>query len=73
YSEETQRYVDEESARMVAGRYEAVKRLIDRHRDELEALARALLEREVVERGEIERIVGDPETGDARRTGSPAT
>ncbi|MFW6232388.1 MAG: ATP-dependent zinc metalloprotease FtsH, partial [Spirochaetota bacterium] len=35
YSEETQRYVDEESARIVATRYEAVKRLIDRHRDEL--------------------------------------
>ncbi|MCX7024311.1 MAG: ATP-dependent zinc metalloprotease FtsH [Spirochaetes bacterium] len=49
YSEETQRYIDEEVARVIAVRYEVVLKLLGERKNALKALATELLERETVD------------------------
>jgi cell division protease FtsH len=68
FAEETQRYLDTETARVVAERYERVLALLCERRPALEAVAQELLEREVVDRGVLERLVAAG--GDAPRGGS---
>jgi cell division protease FtsH len=53
-SAETRRAIDEEIRRMVDTAYEDAVALLEDHRDELDALATVLLEREQIDRGEIE-------------------
>ena len=59
YSEATQQYVDEETARIIAERYAAVLELVRAERAALEAVAARLLETEVVEAAEFEQLVSD--------------
>ena len=59
YSEATQQYVDEETARIIAARYAAVLELLRAGRAALEAVAARLLETEVVEAAEFEELVSD--------------
>jgi cell division protease FtsH len=56
-SAETRRAIDEEVRRMVDAAYEDAVALLEDHRDELDALATVLLEREQIDRGEIESAV----------------
>jgi cell division protease FtsH len=57
YSEETARNIDAEISRIVQEAHHRVRKLLDSHRPVLERLAKVLLEREVIERDEVSRMV----------------
>lgn len=57
YSEETAEIIDEEVHRLVVESFERAKALLEKNIDKLYALAEALLEREVVDGVEIDRIL----------------
>jgi cell division protease FtsH len=59
-SEETARAIDEEVSRIIDESHEEARRLLTRHRKELEALAGALVERETLDEGEILEVTGLP-------------
>jgi len=61
-SEKTAVIIDEEVKRIIERCYERAKQLIEEKRDKLEALAQLLLEKEVVDRPELEEIFGSPIT-----------
>ena len=58
YSESTQQYIDEETARIIAERYQTVLNLLGEQRPALESVAARLLETEVVEAAEFAELVG---------------
>ncbi len=58
YSESTQQYIDEETARTIAERYQTVLDLLREQRPALESVAARLLETEVVEAAEFAELVG---------------
>ncbi|HTX72396.1 MAG TPA: ATP-dependent zinc metalloprotease FtsH [Rectinemataceae bacterium] len=62
YSEDTQKYVDDEIARMVATRYDLVLALLSSHRELLDQVAALLLEKEVIEDTEFMALI-DAENG----------
>ena len=58
YSESTQQYIDEETARTISERYRTVLNLLREQRPALEAVAARLLETEVVEAAEFAELAG---------------
>jgi cell division protease FtsH len=68
YSEETQRYVDEEIARIVAARYDHVLAVLGAKRELIETVAARLLDKEVIEEAEFQAFVA----GDATSRGADA-
>jgi cell division protease FtsH len=58
YSEETAREIDQEVARIIQETYARVRDLLTKRRDDLERLARRLLEKEVVEGEELRELLG---------------
>jgi cell division protease FtsH len=60
FSEETARAIDEEVSHIIDESHEEARRLLTEHRKELEALARALLERETLDEREILELTGLP-------------
>jgi cell division protease FtsH len=58
YSEQTARIVDEEVARLLREADDRAYRLLEEHRDEMERLTEALIEREVLTLAELEEIIG---------------
>jgi cell division protease FtsH len=60
FSEETARVIDEEVLSIIDESHEEARRLLTKHRKELEALARALLERETLDEEEILEVTGLP-------------
>lgn len=58
YSESTSALIDEEVRKMVAEQYQRAKDLLTQHRDELEKLAHALLEQEVIVKSDLEKLIG---------------
>ncbi len=60
FSEETARIVDSEVLRIIGECHDEARRLLTEHRKELEALARALLERETLDEEEILEVTGLP-------------
>jgi cell division protease FtsH len=60
YSEETAREIDAEIRGLIDGTYERVRKLLTQDRQALEVLARRLLEKEVVDEGELREIMGLP-------------
>jgi cell division protease FtsH len=60
YSEETAREIDGEIRGLIDGTYERVRKLLTQDRQVLEVLARRLLEKEVVDEGELREIMGLP-------------
>jgi cell division protease FtsH len=60
FSEETGRAIDEEVLRIIDESHEEARRLLTKHRGELEALARAMLERESLDEEEILEVTGLP-------------
>ncbi|HWV37780.1 MAG TPA: ATP-dependent zinc metalloprotease FtsH [Vulgatibacter sp.] len=70
YSEHLHRVVDAEIQRIVQEGLETARRMVRAHRSQLEALAARLLQQEVVEEEEIERILG-PKIAD--RSSPPPT
>jgi cell division protease FtsH len=61
HSEQTLQEIDAEVHRIVDEQYVRARQILDEHRDQVETLAQALLERETVDRDEMELIVrGEP-------------
>jgi cell division protease FtsH len=57
YAESTQQYVDEEIAKIINSRYEAVKETIARERGVLNAVAEKLLEQETLDEKEFKALI----------------
>lgn len=57
FSEETQRYIDDEIARLMDERYKHVLETLSGHKDLLDYIAKRLLEKETVEGKEFEDII----------------
>ncbi len=64
HSEHTAQLIDEEVSRILREADEQAFRLLEEHRDDLERLTEALIEREVLSVGEIEALIG-------KRPGAP--
>jgi cell division protease FtsH len=78
YSEETARLIDAEVLRIINESHAQATQLLTRHRNELDALVRALLERETLDEREILAVTGLPpapplenSVADAVRAGKP--
>ena len=74
HSEHTAQIIDEEVGRILREADDRAYRILEEHRDELERLTEALIEREVLSVAEIEEMIGkrptdDPETVGARLRG----
>ena len=61
YSEETAKEIDDEVRRIINEQYDRAKLVIAEHREQLNAIAEALLERETLGRAEIEAIMSGKE------------
>jgi cell division protease FtsH len=57
YSEEVARQIDEEVRRFIEEAYARAKEVLSRHRDRLDRLAHALIERETLEGEELKAIL----------------
>ena len=62
YSEDTARIIDAEVKRIVDSAYEMTKKLLIEKRDKLEALTQKLLEKEVLDKKQIQEILGEKPT-----------
>jgi cell division protease FtsH len=71
-SEDTARAIDTEVRRIIQESHDEGIRLLREHRAELDALARALLERETLDQEEILEVTGLPPAPDLRSV-APAT
>lgn len=58
YSDETASMIDEEVRKLVDSQYQRAKDLLKEKRNELEILAKALLEKEVLIKSDVERLIG---------------
>jgi len=58
YSEETAKMIDQELRILIAAEYERTKELLLKHMDQLKALASELLNKEVLFRDDLERLIG---------------
>ncbi len=58
YSENTSAMIDDEVRKMVTEQFERAKQLLTEKRTELETLANALLEREVIVKNDLEMLIG---------------
>ena len=76
YSDETASLIDEEVRRLVNSQFERAKVLLTERRDALETLAQQLLDKEVLLKSDVERLIGprpfaEPETPVAPTNGIP--
>jgi len=60
-SEETKRLRDQEQARLTDEAYTEAMRLLQKHRPVLDRIAKALLEKETLDKDELRELVGDVE------------
>ncbi len=58
YSEDTATLIDDQVREIIDGQYERAQKMLKSHRAELEMLAKALLEKEVIHKADIERMIG---------------
>ena len=58
YSEETGRIIDEEVRKLIEENYQTTKKLLNEHKEQLKKLAELLLEKEIAEKVDIEKILG---------------
>jgi cell division protease FtsH len=75
YSDQTASMIDEEVRKLVESQYLRAQELLREHRDELEKLAHALLEKEVLLKSDVERLIGRrpfSDNEDHHATGQPA-
>lgn len=80
FSEQTAYLIDQEVKNMIEDQYKRAKQLLKDKRKELDALAKGLLEKEVLHRADLEAIIGkrpfiDPTPGESSHVpeiGSPA-
>ncbi len=70
FSEATASMIDQEVREILAAQYQRAKDLLSKHRDELEILANQLLEKEVLVKSDLEKLIG-PRPYDVTRTKDP--
>ena len=58
YSDDTATKIDDEVRRLVQEQYERAQAVLLEHREELEILARELLDKEVIVKSDVERLIG---------------
>ena len=58
YSDETAFLIDDEVRKLLESQYERAKELLRERKDELEILARTLLEKEVLLKSDVEKLIG---------------
>ncbi|MEZ4386680.1 MAG: ATP-dependent zinc metalloprotease FtsH [Candidatus Krumholzibacteriia bacterium] len=56
HSEKTMQAIDDEVTRIVSEQYKKARQILEEHRDKVEVIAQALLERETLERAEVDLI-----------------
>ncbi len=66
HSEHTAQLIDEEVGRILREADDRAYRILEEHREELERLTEALIEREVLSVAEIEELIGKRTTDDRR-------
>ncbi|MFN3705409.1 MAG: ATP-dependent zinc metalloprotease FtsH [Thermoflexales bacterium] len=71
YSEMIAEKIDLEVNRLIRGAYERAKKLLTEHRDKLDAVARALLDRETLDAEQFCQIMGLPEPSQSPHSLSP--
>ncbi|NPV13460.1 ATP-dependent metallopeptidase FtsH/Yme1/Tma family protein [candidate division WOR-3 bacterium] len=71
FSEETAQLIDSEIKRFVDSQAEKAFRLVNENREKLEALAKALLEKEVLTGTDVDRILGIVSEGDSSSIAAP--
>ncbi len=74
YSDDTATLIDDEVRSLVESQYLRAKKLLQERRDELEVLAQALLEKEVLLKSDVERLIGTRPHGEdagSKRNGVP--
>jgi cell division protease FtsH len=59
FSEETGKIIDEEVRKMIAEAYQRTLALLTEKKEQVEKLAKALLEREVLHKSDVEELIGD--------------
>jgi len=72
YSDETALLIDQEVRKMIDIQYERAQKLLTERRDELEKLAQQLLDKEVLLKSDVERLIG-PRPFDADESAAEAT
>ncbi len=65
-----QQIIDEEVGRILRQADERAFRMLEEHRDELERVTEALIEREVLTAAEIEELIGKRPTDDREAVGA---
>lgn len=76
YSEETSRMIDEEVRKLIDAAYGKTKRLLQEKKHQVEKLAEALLEKEVLFQSDVEALIGKRPYEDKKKQeeeGKPAT
>jgi len=68
YSDETATLIDEEVRKLLDSQYDRAKALLAERREELELLAKALLDKEVLLKSDVEKMIG-PRTGASNNDG----
>ncbi|MCS6935762.1 MAG: ATP-dependent zinc metalloprotease FtsH [Chitinophagales bacterium] len=58
YSEETGKLIDDEARKIIEEQFERAKKLLSEKRAELDALAKMLLEKEVLYKDDLEKLIG---------------
>lgn len=71
YSEETASMIDDEARKLIQKQYERAKELLREKYSELSALANQLLEKEVLLKSDVERLIGARPTGESVPTDIP--
>jgi len=71
YSEATANMIDTEARKLIEGQYERAKKLLREKYSELSALANQLLEKEVLLKSDVERLIGIRPTGEEKPTDIP--
>ena len=72
YSEATQQYIDSETARIVNERYQQVLQKLTENRKTLECITARLLEKEVLDGADFEKLASDPCSNLDAETEKPA-
>ncbi len=72
FSEHTAQVIDEEISRMLRSAADQAEQILTEHRDKMETLSRALLDREVLDYDEIEELIGPSIHPAEKSTGSSA-
>jgi cell division protease FtsH len=76
YSEETGKIIDEEVRKMIGEAYQRTLQLLTEHKEDVEKLAKALLDKEVLHKSDVEELIGKrpfetEKNGDVHETFAP--